>query len=562
MLNFFRKYQKSFLVFIAIIIGISFSFFGTQYTLNAPRKIEDKKIGKAIDGSSMMQGEIAEIIRFIATDSYEIEMGGRKGSFNLFNDGFIAKDIFSTGVGGLLAETYFDELKVELLERFERNKKYHPYTHPSAPFISLNYLWSQALPNQKKKLDHFFNEVREMTPETFALLVDLYLGERGLPPSILRQYLLLWQNQYEWITPDPGLKTVSLNLFNCHCIEDWFGPKFLQLIAQFLHNMALLAREKGYSVSKEEARADLLQNGKRSLQMQTRGKEINAGEVEETFSDLLRSLSLSEEEAIGVWRKVLLFRRLFDQVGKAVFVDPDLYQNFYQYATKGAKIELYHLPEELHLKDFSSFLQFETYLSLTAGDKEHKDLHTLPTLSLPISTIEKKAPSLLERRFLVEMSRIDLSELAREISLKEMWQWQLKEENFLLLEKEFPSLAASKGKEDSFYLCLERLDASFRQKVDRFSRLKILLSQPQIIQQALQEANKKRELLRINGEYKSLSHPDLEEVEKLYFLLIKASLLKENDEQSEANKALEFFYDGEKAAYCFHLIDREREKRL
>ena len=44
------------------------------------------------------------------------------------------------------------------------------------------------------------------------------------------------------------------------------GPKFTRLVAEFILNSAIVAEEKGYRVSKEEAWADLVQNASVSFQ--------------------------------------------------------------------------------------------------------------------------------------------------------------------------------------------------------------------------------------------------------------------------------------------------------
>ncbi|MCP5505245.1 MAG: SurA N-terminal domain-containing protein, partial [Chlamydiales bacterium] len=205
MLDFFRKYQRYFFVVIAVVIVISFSFFGTHQTINQPQKVEDRCIGQAVDGSKMMKSEVDQMIRFIWSDRSDITLAEKGIMPNFFNDGVIRKDLMGTGIGTLLVNAYFEDLQVELQEKMERHKNYHPYVHPTAPFISVKNLWAQVLPAQKMNLERFLDKATEMTPETFSLLVDLYLGETAFPPHILREYLMFQEKHYDWIQPDPAL---------------------------------------------------------------------------------------------------------------------------------------------------------------------------------------------------------------------------------------------------------------------------------------------------------------------------------------------------------------------
>jgi hypothetical protein len=89
MLDFFRKYQRYFFIVIAVVIVISFSFFGTFQTLNQPGKIEDKVIGKTIDGSKMMKSDVDRMIRFLASDRNDTALAEKGVMPNFFNNGVI-----------------------------------------------------------------------------------------------------------------------------------------------------------------------------------------------------------------------------------------------------------------------------------------------------------------------------------------------------------------------------------------------------------------------------------------------------------------------------------------
>src|ERR1700719_584410 len=119
MMNFLRKHQKKMLMIVTIMIIASFTFFGTSATLNS-RDISDKKVAVALDGSSIMERELAAMIRFMTMGTNEM----------------LKNDLMSTGLTTILAERYFDELKGDFEEKLEKARRFTPYAHPQAPFLS------------------------------------------------------------------------------------------------------------------------------------------------------------------------------------------------------------------------------------------------------------------------------------------------------------------------------------------------------------------------------------------------------------------------------------------
>lgn len=559
MLDFFRKYQRYFFIVIAVVIVISFSFFGTFQTLNQPGKIEDKVIGKTIDGAKLMKSDVDRMVRFIASDRSDITLAEKGVMPNFFNNGVIRHDLLGSGVGTLLVHAYFDELQGDLTEKMEHHKEFRPYVHPMAPFISVENLWSQVLPAQTSNLEKFLN-TKEMSPETFNLLVDLYLGETAFPSNILREYLMFQEKHYEWVQPDPGLPRANLNLFRCASIEDWFGPRFVELSAQFILNAAAYAKEKGYKVTYEEARVDLIKQGYETLQAQMRKTEVSQDQVAELWKQQQRALGVNEKEMVELWQTVLLFRRLFDDIGGAVFVDPHVYQTFYGFASKAAEVELYHLPEFLELKDFSALMKLEFYLDqVTENGKRGL---ALPQDFAKPTLVEKRCPDLVRQRFTVEVAEVALEEVALNVSLKEMWEWQLEKENYERLEKEFPKLALKNGEDaEGYYAALEGMDPELRRNIDKFSRAQIALAHPEWIDEALSQKHFVTKELKASkeGELSPYGNHDL------YQLFLSAALkgqLEVNPEALKARQSLERYSPDGKTYYRFHLLERDLEKKV
>src|SRR3990167_8370135 len=136
MLKFLRKYQKVFFIIIAVVIVVTFSFFGTQGITTKITKIPDRNISKAYDGSDIKLSDIESMSYFLSTDSLDSSIVSRF-SPNLFNDGVIRNDFLRSGIVKIFIENYFDQFKGSFQEKFEKIKKYKPFVHFNDSSISL-----------------------------------------------------------------------------------------------------------------------------------------------------------------------------------------------------------------------------------------------------------------------------------------------------------------------------------------------------------------------------------------------------------------------------------------
>lgn len=564
MLGFIRKFQRSVFIVVAGVIIATFSLFGVQKSQKSPKVInENRVIGHGVDGSKIMQEEVSLLTRFIISDCNDFQLLQKGRMPNFFNSGVIRKDILSSGIGKMLINSYFNELKGELKQRVDRHRRFRPYEHPSAPFISLQALYGQLIPKQKDNLDRFIHSESSEDMEAFSLLIDLYLGESSLPEHLVRQYLLMQQNAYSWIPKDPNLERARLSLFQCDSLHDWFGDQFVELCAQFINNSALIAKQKGYKITPQEAKVALMRNGYDALKREKPSETISKEEVGTLFAQQLRSLDMDEKEAVECWQKVMLFERLFDDVGSATFLDSHLYKTFYGFASKSAELDLYRLPKALEISDFFSLAQLQFYLTAVSHVGQSLDL---PKNFKKAELIEKTFPELVETRFLIEIAEVKLSDLALNVPIKMMWEWQVQPENFLNLEKKFSELSLKKGdKGDDFFGALEGLEPNLRAKVDLHSREEIAKTRGDWIQEGLNQAPFKQRELSFSLLATNPLTQDKSESIALKALLEKAAfknVLEENKEALEAREALHLcFFEGD-TYYRMHLLDRDVEKSV
>ena len=418
MLGFFQKYQRFFFIFVTVIIVASFTFFGVFDTfVNTGKTIVDRQIGETFDGSPMMLLEVQRLSRFIATDAEDM-MSHLHSSPNLCNDGVIRNDLLRTGVSDLLVDSYFDVLQGDFTQRLERAKRYRGYENAEAPFLNAKFVWDRFMPSISKELEALKAE-EEASILTFSHLSNLYLQQASCPPEFLKRVLMYYASQTPSAKPDPYLPYADLSLFGFHSLADWFGANFVDLSAQFILNVARFAEQKGHRVSLEEAKGDLLRN------FQAAVKKQPAHQV--TFSSHLRSLGFDERGASEVWRSVLLFRRYFQGVAQATFVDQMPYRDFAAFARDISVVQKYEWPPHLHLKTGQDLIEFQIYLHAIGG--RLNDL-SLPSQCLALETIARQTPELVQTTYRMKVAQVSLEEVGLRASLKQILDWQMEDQNW------------------------------------------------------------------------------------------------------------------------------------
>lgn len=561
MLNFLRKHQRIFFIVITVAIVISFCFFGTYSSFGPKQEIQDKEIVRGVCGAPIMQQELSALCHLIQSSPFDRSAREKGGMPNFFNDGVIEKDFLASGLGVMLAKSYFDELKPDFELALRKIQSFRPYVHPRAAQISAEGAWARFSP---PLLDHF-RSVKEkadsLTLETFALMAQLYLDQTSLPSDILKQILTMQQNQLG-IQPDPVLANSDLSLFGFKTMEDWFGPRFITGIGQFILNAAQIAEDKGYKVKKDEVRAELFHNIFRGYQEFSRNAQLSSEEVERYYQVKIRHLGLDETMLINVWRKVMLFRRLFEDGSGSVLIDPLAYQQFNQFAKENVHVSLYQLPNSLRFEDFRTMLKFQLYLENIAADPSRLRIDLrMPEQFASLEQIEKKAPELVERQVEVEWNMVTKEELSRLISVKETWEWESDEAHWGQLKANFSELASSKPVSAQERLeILDKLDKKLRIKIDQFARKKMVEEQPDKIKLALDLAPVKNSVfgLRIRGAI--LPFEDCKDPAELMVLLEKCALKDENP--NSANDRLNIYTPDQEHYYRIQVVRRENDKKI
>lgn len=529
MLNFIRKYQRYFYLVITVVIIVSFSFFGTYSTLGGDAYREQIAF-TAVDGTQVTRGELEQLVMFISTDADDKLLFGGIWGPNFLNDGVIRKDFLASGLAEQLLKQYASDMSPDLDRRLEKEKHFTPYVHPQAGFISVEMAWNYMAPNIKAQYELLRMQSNATDPEAINARIQLYLAERELPAPALMQVLHRLQRQNSWLQPDPNLERTDLSLFGYHTLDDWFGPRFLRLVGEFIINSAKIASQKGYKVTKEEALADLKRNAEQSYRDNAPNPHIGVANSNEYFNEQLQRYTLDQNKAARIWTQVLLFRRLFQDVGQAVFVDPQSLQPLNSYAKATVEGDLYRLPDELQFSQAHTLLLFETYLKAISSRPQ---LLNLPTKFLPLSEIPSQ---LQQKRYLVDIAQVNKNVLQARVGIKESWNWETDDKNWETLKLQFPDLANKKASNKEERLAaLDSLDERTRGRVDVFARQAIVDAHPEWIEKALSNAEPQRKTIALHMKGETTPLTGFKNPATLIALLDKAKLGEQDPTLSQVS---------------------------
>ncbi len=552
MLHFFRRYQRFFFLIVTVIIVISFSFFGTFGVIERIEPIHESVL-VAVDGAPVRRSEIHDMMQFLDTDEeLFFASGGQQGSGNYLNDGVISKDFLSTGMADILVEKFQEQLVPDWKESLSREQKVRFYVHPAASFISAEAMWGYFAPNIKESIAQLRNSDFESAKHWFDLHKRLYLAEQEFPSLALKQVLHYQERQYRWVQADPNIDRLDLALFGYHSAEDWFGTKFVHLVSQFIINASKLAELKGYRVTSEEALADLSLRAEQVYQRLSKYVDMGSKGPANLFTEQLRSLGMDRNRAVEVWKRVLLFRRLFDGMGTAMFLDPQMFQQFDSYALETVSGELFQLPPEFRFAQFVDLQRFETYLN-AVSKRDGKDLLSLPTQILNVSEVRKIAPQLVQKRYLLDVAEASRNNLKTLVGIKAMWDWQVTDKNWMELANHFNELGMKKANTaDERFQVLENLSQATRAKVDEFSRESIVAQHPEWLEEQLQAAPMQRMVVGIHAKGGKFPFLGIEDRTAFITLLDAAPL-------GNTSSQLERFSGDGHTFYRIRVIDRSKD---
>ncbi len=334
-----------------------------------------------------------------------------------------------------------------------------------------------------------------------------------------------------------------------------FSRESAELASQFILNAAKAAELKGFHVTLEEAKGDLLRNFQSAMQQQRKIAKVGPPI---TFQQHLSHLGLVESSASEIWQKVLLFRRYFQGIGQAAFADRLSFRDVSSYAREVAQVGVYRWPKAFCFANAQDLVEFQSYLK--AVSPPLNDPLGLPARYLSAEEVKMRHPELVETHFVGTVANASLLKAALQASIKEVWDWQCEEVNWDRMRAVFPFLKSASSREERFHL-LEKLSTAQRLSVDGFVRLHILDAHPEWLEGAFEVS--KEQLICVAGPNVFL--PQRVEGDSLGDLLSKAAAGEESAQQKllgyRANDKTAYRIEGVRLSKPEHILTFEEAKR-
>jgi hypothetical protein len=432
-----------------------------------------------------------------------------------YDDGALCRSLFETGIAEHIAAAFWSDIQPEIQERLTKAKHFNLYVHPDSSAVSFASLWERAFPDFKKEWDSLQKE-QTASPETFSTLARLYRKQLMAPAEQSRQVLLYLQRQKN-LTQDPTLANRDISLCGFHTVADWFGPAFAKHCAEFILAAAENGEKAGYSVSRDELRNANSRNPQ-------------------------------------ILKKVILCRRYLQGTGAALFVDPLLHQQFATYAHEAVEVERYQWPTALQLKTRDDLLVFQTYLSFVSKEDLHKNPLLLPTSFRTAEELVTSAPELVQTPYRAHVAELSLQNIRDSIPLRSLLQWQVEDDHWAFLCKEFSGLNAKKKRSERS-ATLNGLAADLRKKIDEETRRQMIRDNPQWISDALAQLSLKERDLLLSAGYTPLEN--VERHKDFSTLVAKAS-----QGDLAAATALQRYSDDGETIYRIEGVEQIRTPRI
>ncbi|MEZ5314977.1 MAG: hypothetical protein R3E91_02025 [Chlamydiales bacterium] len=480
MLHFFRKHQKYFFIFTTIIIVTSFLFFGT-YQAFAPGLGENK--GNEIvfytpNGKGIKSAHFSHMIDFLNREDWMESFKFFDG--NYLNDGLISKDFLEGGLAMCLFTRCKEEYQKDLEIRLMKERDYQPYQHPYISSLSVLKIWSLFASEIPEKLNLLQTAVDPLN--SFQNRMDLFLSEKCFPPAFLTNLLRYQEKECLRKSADPRLTKDPITLFNYHDLKDWFGEKFVEHIAKVVIQIAEIARNEGYFVSRDELLADILVKNQKTYDAISANLDLPIKTSQELLEIYLHHKGLDESAILDIWEDISLFRRMMQAIQSTLLVDPLIFEQFYHSANESVVLELYQMASDYRFNSHESKEIFATYLEAIRPDSLN---HGLPESYASIETIERRAPEIVGKRYPLSVGYIDKNLLQAKVSIKETWDWELA--NWDQITTYFPELKSIKG---TPFEVLDRIED--RKKIDIYAAAQIVEAHPDWLEEALIEAPMKK----------------------------------------------------------------------
>ena len=324
----------------------------------------------------------------------------------------------------------------DLSEAVQTIEQFTPYRHPRSPSLNTEALWKKFVPGSVELVQQV--KMTQDIEERFAILSHLCVQQRRFPSHFCKRMLLMQEKQERNLLVDEGIPHADVSLTGLHTLQEFIGPTYLQAVAQVIMQGAAKARAMGMQVSTQDVRMQLLQHVQEAA-VRT-GKEIPAEQYYPIFVQIVQNMGMEEADCIALYRDIMLFRKYLS-CGADVTALPECFaQEFSCFANEQAHISMHTLPPDLMCKDVYELLQLQAYIDAISLPQKRAHLLSFPKTFLSLEEVEKKMSGLVQRNCQLTCAILDVKQESSLVGTKEMWAWEVSDEGWACLVKEYPSL--------------------------------------------------------------------------------------------------------------------------
>ncbi|MEL7432178.1 MAG: hypothetical protein AAGI90_06625 [Chlamydiota bacterium] len=463
MLSFFRKYQKSLLVFITILIIFSFVFSGVYSTLGAQRKSTAVYVTKTWKKQPVEERDLKKWVVFLSRE----KDGESLDQMNLFNvgEGILVEDFFHTGV----FEQLFQEKKAQYQKHYEaiwdKITSYHFYEHPHAAQLSAKVLWGSFAPDI---LAHLSALPKTFDEKAFTLLLRLYEAERKFPPTMLKKALRYYEEQTS-APKDVHLSARNLSLFGFKSALDWFPQELLEDAALFLMSAGEYAKEEGISFGPVSMK-QVIYNALADLPHEE-------GDLPKLAKRQMQALGLHQKDLFAIISSVRRLRNYRESVGKSAWLSPIFLQKVSKEGLRRLHVEEHRMAPQFDWQtplDYAYFALYKMAISPSTGKE------ILAYFSPEV--LKKDRPDFVYKDFELEVSYISVEEVSAHIPLQEIWSWQTEDGPYRAILRQFPEIGGVTAlTKEVRRECLQRCPRSLQRKITDFSKREMIQDFPHLI---------------------------------------------------------------------------------
>lgn len=473
MLKLFSKFQKLVLLIAAFSVvasGLGYTL-GTLAHRSEQRPSSFEVQSNEIELIGLNHEYYRALLKFL---SYEaIPFTGQFNEWNFLNPGLVSEYILGTDIGKILfLQTYQDGFSA-----FAQEQQYRPYSRSDAPFISAKDVWQNSSPKILELLEKLQKTENPVSEEGYAVRVALFMEEKKFPHTLLRQ-ILDYRSRLFKLPPDVSLhRGYDLHLFGYHHLGEWFGMEFMQKVALLVHDVVNKAT---VNIPVSMAKNAMMEQIDQLLAKSH--PDIRGTWTRETlFREYCHFLGVSENVCLQVYRDVMVFIEVMNQLRGGVAFDFSPFKEFVMQANDAMEVELYTLPKDCVFTKEDDIIHFERYLSLIS--QSDREIGQLPDKIRSISTIKQQYPELVGRRLVLSYDHVDLHDVIKQIPIADIIKWQ--QDHFYEMRKELPELQKISSLKELVLLSEKEKNA-----VDNYTKRAIIHDQPIYVEKALSQAKR------------------------------------------------------------------------